>query len=452
MSKLTEKLRKNKIPLTILLLILSVTFYLRTQNFSKTAFLTNRSLQNKIDRILTFNTSNSTIGDYTITNYTLTQEACDNIDIRQYNDESGLAAAQANLDKHFTAGRSDLKEFLKDADSKHIADYYVASFLTYITSFIFLLLSIVCLIYLSTWCLCFSWFNCCELKIGINHKKIFQSICCKRCVCWSNVVIPGLLGFATLLWAIYWLELMNQVNLTNCAIWTIFNNILNGVLDVNPEFAGITGHDWLADKVLSEFVNAKALGDMSSIIGAGLKAKSEDLLPSLETFNTVFGDSTVRSPYDGTTLIQPDIVKLMTNHINVNIANEISIFANNGPYMEDGASALWDLGQSTEVWDTFTTSIAEAKTEIDELRTTIRNINNKVNKFNLNIYKFRWPLILSCILIFGYIVFVVFSFWIVMCCVSKVEKCKTCCKCWGKSLMFVKSILGAIFCAIGILF
>jgi hypothetical protein len=148
MVKLTKS---NLITALFTLLALGFICYSRggsdesTFNSNKSTFLFSRS--SAWQRILATVNYLTSIGNYAITDADRAIKHCKDMDIRGRSKNIGVSA-QADLDKFFSLGRSNIKTWLSTGDNGALVDYGVANIPVYAVSVLSLVFSIICFIYL----------------------------------------------------------------------------------------------------------------------------------------------------------------------------------------------------------------------------------------------------------------------------------------------------------------
>lgn len=181
-----------------------------------------------------------------------------------------------------------------------------------------------------------------------------------------------------------------------------------------------------------------------------MKLQSGLVNPSLTKFYNNFVNSNVNSPNDGVTKIIPDRIQDMTNTISTTIGAEANIIVTMGNEMGQAADTLKSLDTSAgNIWTDLKAGLQSAIVSFGVVQKRLQEYNDKVSSKNPNTMK--GLLFTIGVIVFCCVTFCLFYFWATTFCL-KFLKCKTCCRCMGKSMVIVFAIIAFIICLICIIF
>jgi len=184
-------------------------------------------------------------GGYTIADAKTVADDCSGYDPRNNLSESETKDKQKDLDKWFELGRTKLKDYMKDQNTKYLGEYFGASFPYYICGIIFFIASMFCFIYLCVWCTCCSWASAKD-DAGEIDKRCCASRCCKKTCYWTLIIVPFFVALFAVGWMIEMQKAVESLDKTACGINNIMNDIKNGVnfkssTGTYAQFSGMKG-------------------------------------------------------------------------------------------------------------------------------------------------------------------------------------------------------------------
>ena len=462
-AKLQRKLYNHKLAMLGFLVSMSVIFYSRDIKLLASTKDHNLKFSKLInERILhpTNPTRSKSIGNYTIANTSAASVACEGINIRTYNDASAISGDNESLSSYFTSGRHLLEQYLVTEDSSDLSSYISSVIVSFMFSILMVVFSLMNVIYLCSYFLCFQC--CCECCLCCCCKKRPEApdyLCCGStgwsiAIYWINIVLSLCCLTFSIVWIVYYGNMCNNIDLIFCSIQSVFNDIINGVNDIGTglptQFAGVSGFVWHLKQMQTELENTRAVTDVTDLYNLDMKLQSGLVNPSLTKFYNNFVNSNVNSPNDGVTKIIPDRIQDMTNTISTTIGAEANIIVTMGNEMGQAADTLKSLDTSAgNIWTDLKAGLQSAIVSFGVVQKRLQEYNDKVSSKNPNTMK--GLLFTIGVIVFCCVTFCLFYFWATTFCL-KFLKCKTCCRCMGKSMVIVFAIIAFIICLICIIF
>ena len=170
---------------------------------------------------------------------------------------------------------------------------------------------------------------------------------CRRCNCVGVVLMPFVLLAVLVIWVSFFWKLTEEVDTLLCGFTTIATDLKYGVNVVgNSQFSGLKGYSYFMKETKSGLSATRSTTHANSIVTEAAKNQATSYSTSLGDYYTNFGSSTVTSPLDGTTTIQPDLASDMTATINSAIATEKTSILEIATNQTDAATLVAALSNS----------------------------------------------------------------------------------------------------------